>query len=318
MANSAKGAIPKAILIAHLIVLAASGPVDAATPAIGSGNRHSVALHADGTVRTWGDDSSGQLGLGRTLLATAPAVVLGLANVSRVSSGQNHVVALLRDGTVWAWGINSLGQLGDGTTTNRSTPAPVAGLDGVVSISAGLGHTLALKGDGSVWSWGVNYHGELGYAESQLRPLRVPGLANADIIAIAAGGAHSLALGRDGTVWGWGENDSGQLGDGTRTELYTGRADARPVVGISGCWRRSRGPASTLHREERGCVAATSRSTNKPRESYGWGLRVSSGEATAADPRRAGHSRAPRRASEETTASGGGSNGRDNSSTADR
>ncbi|HEX7607431.1 MAG TPA: hypothetical protein VF348_12015, partial [Usitatibacter sp.] len=83
-----------------------------------------MALHADGTVRTWGDDSSGQLGLGRTLLARAPATVLGLANVAQVSSGFNHVVALRTDGTVWAWGVNSLGQLGDGTTTNRSTPAP--------------------------------------------------------------------------------------------------------------------------------------------------------------------------------------------------
>ena len=48
---------------------ACAGPAGAATPAISSGNQHSVALHADGTVRTWGDDSSGQLGLGRTLLA---------------------------------------------------------------------------------------------------------------------------------------------------------------------------------------------------------------------------------------------------------
>jgi Alpha-tubulin suppressor and related RCC1 domain-containing proteins len=37
----------------------------AAAPAVSSGNHHSVALHADGTVRTWGDDSTGQLGLGR-------------------------------------------------------------------------------------------------------------------------------------------------------------------------------------------------------------------------------------------------------------
>src|SRR5260221_14281589 len=98
---------------------AGGAPAWGAAPAVSSGNHHSVALHADGTVRTWGDDSGGQLGLGRTLLARAPSPVLGVADVVQVSSGFNHVVARLRDGTVWAWGVNNLGQLGDGSTTNR-------------------------------------------------------------------------------------------------------------------------------------------------------------------------------------------------------
>jgi len=34
----------------------------AATPALGSGVRHGVALGADGRVRTWGDDETGVLG----------------------------------------------------------------------------------------------------------------------------------------------------------------------------------------------------------------------------------------------------------------
>ena len=224
----------RCLLAALATALAAGAPAWGATPAVSSGNHHSVALHADGTVRTWGDDSSGQLGLGRTLLTRAPAPVLGLSNVAQVSSGFNHVVALLRDGTVWAWGVNGLGQLGDGTTTNRSTPAPVEGLTGVIEISAGYGFTLALKGDGTVWSWGENYRGQLGYGydESRRVPLHVPGLPF--IRHIAAGGGHSLALSDEGIVWGWGANDVGQLGDGTLTELYTGRTDARPVVQLSG------------------------------------------------------------------------------------
>jgi alpha-tubulin suppressor-like RCC1 family protein len=150
----------------------------AADPAVSAGNRHSVALHADGTVRAWGDDSAGQLGLGRTLTATAPALVTGITQVDRVSSGLNHVVALRRDRTVWAWGINTLGQLGDGTSTSRATPAPVAGLTDVIAISAGEGHTLALRADGSVWSWGQNYRGQLGYDDST-QPHTVPSTASA-------------------------------------------------------------------------------------------------------------------------------------------
>ena len=221
----------RSLLAALAWGLALGGPAGAATPAVSAGNHHSVALHADGTVRTWGDDSSGQLGLGRTLLARAPAAVLGIANVIQVSSGYYHVVALRGDGTVWAWGANSLGQLGDATTTNRSTPAPVQGLVDVIEISAGNGFTLALKRDGTVWSWGENYRGQLGYEESQRVPLRVPGLPF--IRHIAAGGGHGLALSDEGIVWGWGGNDMGQLGDGTTTELYTGRFVARPVVQLA-------------------------------------------------------------------------------------
>ena len=202
----------------------------AATPSVSSGNRHGIALRADGGVRTWGDDSAGQLGLGRTLQAQAPAVVAGISNVRRVASGSTHVVALLNDGTVWAWGENDVGQLGDGTTVSRSAPATVANLSNVRDIASGTDHSLALKSDGTVWSWGVNYHGELGYDDTVLTPAQVPGLPT--ITAIAAGNGFSLALAADGTVWGWGENDQGQLGDGTHLAPYTGRSDARRVVGM--------------------------------------------------------------------------------------
>ena len=144
-----------------------------ATPMVAAGNSHAMALHADGTVRTWGDDSRGQLGLGRTLAAPAPAPVVGINDAVQVASGENHVVALRRDGTVVAWGVNRLGQLGDGSTTSRSLPAAVTGLAGITQVSSRGGSSLALRGDGTVWSWGENYNGELGYDEAQLVPQQV-------------------------------------------------------------------------------------------------------------------------------------------------
>jgi len=58
----------------------------AATPAVSAGYKHGVALHADGTVRAWGDDSGGQLGLGRTLSVNAPALVTNLDGVAKVTT----------------------------------------------------------------------------------------------------------------------------------------------------------------------------------------------------------------------------------------
>ena len=219
--------------------LLAAATAHAAAPAVSAGDRFSVALHSDGTVSTWGIDSSGQLGLGRTLFSAKPVLVTGLTNASRVASGTSHVVALLRDATVVAWGANDLGQLGDGTQTSRSTPAPVLGLSGIQAIAAGYDHTLAIAADGSVWSWGVDYKGQLGYDEAALVPKKVPGVSN--IVAIAAGDSFSLALDRSGTLWGWGANDNGELGDGTFTAQYTGRSDARPVKAISGVVKFSAG-----------------------------------------------------------------------------
>src|SRR5437868_6920932 len=91
---------------------AASAP-NAATPSVSTGGWHSLALHRDGSVRAWGDDSSGQLGIGRSLISTSPLPVPGLGGVIAISAGVDHTVALRSDGTVWAWGNNEYGKLGD-------------------------------------------------------------------------------------------------------------------------------------------------------------------------------------------------------------
>lgn len=231
----------------------AHGLGHAATPAVSTGDRHSLALHADGAVRAWGDDSSGQLGLGRVLYGATPAAVIGLSDVVQVDSGFTHVVVRRRDGTVWAWGENTRGELGDGSTASRSAPAPVEGLSGITAVAAGGSHSLALKDDGTVWSWGVNYVGQLGYEDNAtLRPARVPGLPA--IAAVSAGTGHSLALARDGTVWAWGGNDTGELGDGTFAEPFTGRTQPRPVAGLSGVVSISAGHQYSLAAKDDGTV----------------------------------------------------------------
>src|SRR4029453_4161845 len=55
-----------------------SGFGGAAVVAVGAGAEFSVAVLADGTVRTWGRGSNGQLGTGGTALKTTPTAVPGL------------------------------------------------------------------------------------------------------------------------------------------------------------------------------------------------------------------------------------------------
>ena len=94
--------------------------------AIAAGDWHSMALMADGTVYTWGNNSSGQLGNGNTNDSNAPVSVAGLgADIQTISAGDAHSVALLTNGTVMVWGDNTYGQLGNGTSAPSLFPQPV-------------------------------------------------------------------------------------------------------------------------------------------------------------------------------------------------
>ncbi len=174
-------------------------------------------LLSNGTVRCWGYNGYGQLGIGSTLQKLVPTPVLGLSNVTQVSGGGMHFCALLADGTVRCWGYNNYGQLGDGSTSNRYTPVPVAGLSGAVQIDAGYNHTCARLASGQVACWGYNNYGQLGDGSNlqRITPVTVLGLANA--AQITAGFYHTCARLTTNAAKCWGYNNYGQLGDGSMT-----------------------------------------------------------------------------------------------------
>jgi alpha-tubulin suppressor-like RCC1 family protein len=169
-----------------------------------------------GTVRCWGSNFFGNLGNGRTDLASLPVDVLGLSNVSRLSVGGQslHACALRSDRTVWCWGSNSDGQLGIGDIENRSIPVQVVGLMDAVQVSVGFQHSCALRASGAIVCWGKGDDGRLGDGGSarQTRPVTA---AVTDAVAVFAGYAHTCALRRDGGAVCWGNNEFGQLGDGS-------------------------------------------------------------------------------------------------------
>ena len=97
---------------------------------VGAGQFHSMALCADGTLVTWGDNSTGQLGLNGPSGSLVPVSItasgtLSGKTVAAVAAGQTHNLALLADGTLAAWGENTSGQLGNGTTDHSSLPVAV-------------------------------------------------------------------------------------------------------------------------------------------------------------------------------------------------
>jgi alpha-tubulin suppressor-like RCC1 family protein len=242
-------------LPAFLLLLTLAAAPSAGAAGVAAGYKHSLALSADGTVRSWGDDSAGALGIGRSLTNGTPIVVAGLSGVTQVVAAGEYTAALKGDGTVWTWGRNENGQLGDGSLTARSIPVRVVGLANVVQIAAGRFHMIARRSDGSVWTWGANNYGELGgdgYQRST--PAPVAGIPAA--VEIAAGTYHSLARTADGRVWAWGANDTGQLGDGTQAEPYRGRTQPGVVPGLQDVVQLAAGASHSLALRSDGSVWA--------------------------------------------------------------
>lgn len=203
-----------------------------------SGGHHSIGLTSEGTVYTWGRNSSGQLGDGSTTNHSTPVQVVGvggvgyLTGVTSIAAGGFHSLAVTSAG-IYAWGNNSNGQLGDGFTTNRTSPVLVAGgLTGVIAISSGSNHSLALTSSG-VFAWGYNADGELGDGSTtnRLTPVSVAG-GLTGVTAIDAGAVFSLALTSSG-IYAWGQNADGELGDGSTTDRLTPVSVTGGLTGVT-------------------------------------------------------------------------------------
>jgi alpha-tubulin suppressor-like RCC1 family protein len=83
----------------------------------GAENGQTVAILANGSVWTWGNNDRGQLGTGTLTSSDVPVQVhvpRGVTFVT-VSSGGYASYAIDKTGRLWAWGDNSNGQLGTGS-----------------------------------------------------------------------------------------------------------------------------------------------------------------------------------------------------------
>lgn len=109
---------------------------------VSAGMSHALALTNAGQVRSWGENSTGQLCDGTKVNRAAPVQVPGLpASVSEISAG-HFSIAVRAAGSAYTCGRNNSGQLGDGTTTDRLHPALVPGA--YRQIAVGGSHVVTL------------------------------------------------------------------------------------------------------------------------------------------------------------------------------
>ncbi len=212
---------------------------------VSSGANHSCAVLDNDSVKCWGLNTSGALGLGDTahrgtdpnqMGDDLPAVGLGVGRTAKaVAAGGAHTCALLDNGRVKCWGANGQGQLGQGSAElvvgdeggemGDSLPYVQLGQSRTVqAISAKHYHTCALLDDNTTKCWGVNSQGMLGQGDTEDRGLDSDQMGN-QLAAVKLGsGKHakeistgyyqSCAILSDRHLKCWGRNQYGELGFG--------------------------------------------------------------------------------------------------------
>jgi alpha-tubulin suppressor-like RCC1 family protein len=194
---------------------------------VAGGGYYTAAIKTDGTLWTWGRNTSGQIGDNTIIQRSTPVTTTaGGSNWKQVSCKGSYTAAIKTDGTLWTWGLGTSGQLGDNTTTSRSNPVTTfAGGTNWKQVSGGSNHTAALNDDGvnkRLYLWGSNANQQLGifYINQDVIPNQTFA-GGTNWKQVTCGNGHTAAVKTDGTLWTWGNNSAGHLGDNTTTQRTT-------------------------------------------------------------------------------------------------
>jgi alpha-tubulin suppressor-like RCC1 family protein len=186
---------------------------------ISAGANHAAAIRKGSKkLYLWGQNSSGQLGVGDYVNRNAPTQEAGNLTWKSVSCGDYHTVAIQQTSNrLYAWGSNFYGQLGIGNTDVKNTPTIVS--DDWKVVAAGKYHTIGIKTNDALYGWGHNNVGQVG--NDALTDAVTPNLLDLGPWGIVvAGGDTSMAIKGDDTVWVWGDNVQAQHANVGREVSY--------------------------------------------------------------------------------------------------
>src|SRR5438105_4186179 len=219
-------------------------PANATTPqavsggltfaSVSVGGVHACGLTSSGAAYCWGDNSTGELGIGVNAApdtcahgpcSRTPVAVAGGLTFTTLNVGTQHTCARATDGSWYCWGLNNYGQLGTGATGPEtcaaapcsSTPVAVSAGINLTAIVAGRRHSCGVTSAGAAYCWGENVFGQLGdgTTTNSLTPVAVAG--GLTFATLSPFLDHTCGLTTGGVGYCWGSNSHGELGDRTTT-----------------------------------------------------------------------------------------------------
>lgn len=223
-------------VVALMLLVTSAGLGSSAEPTAqgGVGGSHTVSRSATASsvAFSWGDNDSGQLGIGTVADVSDPTGMLYGANMSgrwsSLSGGGDFSCGIDTAGSAFCWGGNSSGELGNGTedyTVDDSVPGILLAGDNSAGtwtfIDGGWNFNCGLGVNGAAYCWGKGSDGQLGTgstADDSLPAAVGPGAKPVgDLwthLSVGYGTACGIAA---GAAYCWGYNQNGGIGNGTTT-----------------------------------------------------------------------------------------------------
>ncbi len=193
---------------------------------------HTCATLTGGDLKCWGDNASGQLGIGSTGgTYSTPQQVNGLTtSVANIAVSRNSTCAVV-SGAVYCWSTN----VSYGQSANTDTPALVgspltSGVSSIVggdTIYDGNDFFFALTTSGALYGWGANSNPNNGIfgngattGYSYTSPYKIFSSGVQSVSAAMYNIANACAI-VSGNLMCWGNNSNGQLGTDIWSDSYT-------------------------------------------------------------------------------------------------
>lgn len=187
-----------------------------------AGAFHACAIVQNGTLRCWGENSTGALGTGNLTTSRAPVSIGNGLKFQKVSAGAYFTCGLTNGGNIYCWGYNASYQLGNGTTTQSPTPTSVSPIGVTFSdISVGGNHACAISISNAVYCWGANNYSQAS-GTAGTSTVTSPQLVDSGVSyqKISAGFDHTCGITSDGSVRCWGNGVQGQLGNNSNLNPF--------------------------------------------------------------------------------------------------
>ncbi|MFN7470192.1 MAG: RCC1 domain-containing protein, partial [Roseiflexaceae bacterium] len=204
---------------------------------VSAGPAYSCAVLTNGTLKCWGQNTYGQLGLGNTdtygddsseVGTGLPAVDVG-QTVKFVATGRSNTTCAIRannETVCWGYGWDYMlangvnGNVGDESGEMGSALTPIDfGTSYAVSLDIGFLHGCALLANGAVKCWGTNNYSVLGVngniqtvAELGTNWPSVDLGSGRTALALTSGDFHNCVILDTNGVACWGAGEFGQLG----------------------------------------------------------------------------------------------------------